>query len=459
MIFFIIIFVAVLTGIIGDIYKKLNDSQLRAYLRESQLKSADNLLVGEHNYNAVMAYYIIKKEDNGKISYIRKDGRQPIRLSGRKDLIDDKAGIKAEFLNKVETISDVITRGDNIKKIKEARSINYDNLFDYNKVNYTIIKGKKYLRQIEINYNEKEPDLFWVWIAYTDDAYEKDEKRKAIYTFNILLVALFTLSNLIMFFWMRYKIVERIKKLSFEVESFPKHNYLRPIRITGRDEITDLMVSTDKLRSEISINEIRKREILQNISHDIKNPIGIVLSYAIAIKDGVADTSDINKIIQHSEVLQKRIKQLIEFVKAEYISRDNTEFEAINVKSVIKDLINDNKFRFDGSFITNLDNSKYYGDREKFSIAIQNIIENSIRFAKTKIEINLNQKRLTISNDGPKFNNGEEDTIFNIYEKSTKGQFGIGLSITKATLVNMNLDIVAKNLEDAPGVIFIIEPI
>lgn len=451
MIIFTIVFVFVLNKIVEDVYRKLNDSQLKTYLRDTQFNYDDGFPPGKHKYNGVIAFYIVQEEKGDGFSYLRKD--QPIYDGGNDSIL---AEAKDYFLDKIFDISKAITTNDNLKIIKERKKVNYDTLIGNNKIAIEEHNKKNYLRQIEIQYDDESPTELLVWSAFTDNSYEKEEKTKTMYKFNILLFGLFTASNLIMFFWMHFGIVRRLQKLTYDIQAFPKHNYQRPVRITGNDEITTLLRSTDDLRSEISINEIRKREILQNISHDIKNPIGIVLSYAIAIKDGVADISDINKIIQHSEVLQKRIRQLIEFVKAEYMSRDKAEFTNIHVKKVIEELVNDNKFRFEGSFITSLDNSKYYGNTEKFSIAIQNILENSIRHAKSKIEITLSKKRLTISNDGPKFLDGEENLIFNLYQKSTKGQFGIGLSITKATLVNMNLDIVAKNTEE--GVIFIIAP-
>lgn len=80
-----------------------------------------------------------------------------------------------------------------------------------------------------------------------------------------------------------------------------------------------------------------------------------------------------------------------------------------------------------------------------------------MRYAETKIVIVLKNKILTIYNDGEYIDEAFMEKIFKPYEKSNKGEFGLGMSITQQTLAFYNLTISVKNVRK--GVMFVIEPI
>ena len=90
-------------------------------------------------------------------------------------------------------------------------------------------------------------------------------------------------------------------------------------------------------------------------------------------------------------------------------------------------------------------------------VAIANIVDNSIRYAKSEIKIKLADKKLTIFNDGEPIEDKILENLFTPYQKGNKGQFGLGLSISKTTLNHFELNLRVENIPE--GVIFTIEPI
>ena len=91
---------------------------------------------------------------------------------------------------------------------------------------------------------------------------------------------------------------------------------------------------------------------------------------------------------------------------------------------------------------------------DSWYIAIQNILDNAMRYAKSTINIYLDQSTLKIFNDGEKIDENILPNIFNAYEKGKGGNFGIGLSIVKRTVELFGYDVKAKNSDE--GVTFII---
>ncbi len=77
-----------------------------------------------------------------------------------------------------------------------------------------------------------------------------------------------------------------------------------------------------------------------------------------------------------------------------------------------------------------------------------------MRYAKSTIKITAKNNRLTLYNDGPNIDKDLLEGIFTPFRKGIKGEFGLGLSIVKKTLLLMNYDIKVKN--EKKGVSFII---
>lgn len=292
-------------------------------------------------------------------------------------------------------------------------------------------------------------------IAFTGEDYMLVAGRSLNNIVRMSFIALVLLGNIIILFWSRIT-VERVKGLKKEIELMTTNNYEKPINITGNDEITELSVTIEKMRREIHQSDKIKQEMLQNISHDFKTPIAVIQSYAEAIHDGISEPNEAQVITRQAELLNSKVKQLLELNKLEYL-KDQNEFEIISIKEVIQTIVDNHKYRTSLDWNVSLDDSTYYGIKENFYTAFNNIVDNAIRYAKSKIEIKLKNKKLTFFNDGEPISEKFIDELFRPYEKGSKGQFGLGMSIAQKTITYFNLTLSVKNIND--GVMFIIEPL
>lgn len=294
-----------------------------------------------------------------------------------------------------------------------------------------------------------------ILIVFTGENYMRQIGSAINQIMQFSFIAIVILGNLIILMWSRIT-VERIKQLNGEVEKLSQNQYKIPIAIEGQDEITELAKTIERMRREIEVSERTKQEMLQNISHDFKTPIAVIQSYAEAIADGISDIEEAKVIIKQAEMLNQKVKQLLELNKLEYL-KDQSEFEEIRISEVIHNIVNNQKYRTGIQFVLELDQSTYFGVLENFYSVCNNIIDNALRYAKTKIIITLKNRKLSFYNDGEPISEKFIDEVFRPYEKGQKGQFGLGMSIVQKTLTHFNLTLKVENIDQ--GVKFTIEPL
>jgi two-component system sensor histidine kinase CssS len=97
------------------------------------------------------------------------------------------------------------------------------------------------------------------------------------------------------------------------------------------------------------------------------------------------------------------------------------------------------------------------GNDEKLTVAIENILDNAIRYAKSDISISVKKNKKTvrveISNDGEHIKPENLDKIFQGLYKDKTGNFGLGLAITQKIVSFYGGDIFAENKEKGVSVI------
>ena len=250
------------------------------------------------------------------------------------------------------------------------------------------------------------------------------------------------------------RFASRLHLIQNHILDLPKNGYEESYADSGLDEIGELSRAVESMRIEIKESESSKREMLQNISHDFKTPIAVIKSYAEAQQDGMADEDSSKIIIAQAEILKHKVNRLLQYNSLEYLKKDR-EFEDVNMKEVITEVIQGYKFQTNINIELDLDENIYFkGYRENYYTVVDNIIDNAKRYAKSHIKIVLKKERLRIFNDGEHIDEQFIKNAFKPYEKGSNGEFGLGMSIVKKTVefFGMNLFVVNEQV----GVSFII---
>lgn len=288
--------------------------------------------------------------------------------------------------------------------------------------------------------------------------YHNEYKTSLLNTFVYIIIMVIGGVFLILLYWVG-SIIHPLNQIKEYIEKRKNHEDVT-LNIDREDEIGELAHVLIEMQDELAFQQAQKEEMLQNISHDLKTPVATIKSYSEAIKDGIYPYETLEKsvdvIIEHAERLEKKIYNLLMLNRMDYMTHEKIDVdEIIYLESVLQQVILSIKqIRPEIEILTDISGSKFYGQEEPWRIVIENLMDNALRYAKTKIEIVLKDHYLSVYNDGEKVSEKRLNTFFQAYEMGDKGQFGLGLAIVNRVVTNYKYRIEASNQE--AGIIFVI---
>ncbi len=260
---------------------------------------------------------------------------------------------------------------------------------------------------------------------------------------------------------------QRIKEgnLDFEI----KVNAVKEIEELANDFIE--MRERLKFQAEEKIKyDSESKELISNISHDLKTPITAVKGYVEGIIDGVADTPEkmdkyIKTIYNKANEMDRLINELTFYSKID-TNRIPYTFTKINVESYFNDCIDEVGLDLESKNIelTYVNytpvKTQIIADAEQLKRVINNIVGNSIKYLdKPKGFINIRIKddkdfiQVEIEDNGKGIGESDLPYIFDRFYRtdasrnSAKGGSGIGLSIVKKIIEDHGGEIWATSKE------------
>jgi len=296
----------------------------------------------------------------------------------------------------------------------------------------------------------------------------EDISRLNTFGNRILMVSfgLAALISLVISTLLQRRMSKPLKQLRDEMKSFSIVEF-ESSQVRSNDEIGELASSFEELAHKLKNYDEHQKNFFQNASHELKTPLMSIQGYAEAIKDGIVEGPEMDEsldiIIEESQRLKRLVDEIIYLTKLETVD-DMFNFEESDLKTITESAIQsvnslarekniEIQFGCSQSLVADF-------DRLKMKQALINIIGNGIRYAQTKIIVEIEQLSnrlvLRIIDDGRGFVLGEEKLLFERFYKGNKGGTGIGLSITKAIIEKHDGSIRASNHRDL-GAEFVIE--
>ena len=281
------------------------------------------------------------------------------------------------------------------------------------------------------------------------------EEFKAALTQSVINVVIFVSIGLFIFFliWVA-SLISPLKTIRNYTDKI-KHGEKTELDLDRNDEIGEVGEAIVEMNEELSKQQSIREEMVQNISHDLKTPIAIIKSYSESIKDGIYPYDTLEKsvdvILDNANRLEKKAYNLNTFNKLGYLV--DSDKEVMMAPIIEKVILDTNSIRSDINVQTELDNKVYFhGEEEPWRIVVENLLDNSLRYAKSLVKIKLSKNMLEVFNDGDLMSKERITKLFKPYEKGTKGNFGLGLSIIKRVCDTYGYNVLGENMDN--GVIF-----
>ena len=281
----------------------------------------------------------------------------------------------------------------------------------------------------------------------------------AILNFSLILLLLVYFGvSLIILFWSN-SVVRKIEKIKKKIDNIDNPNYqFKPI-VGNDDELKSLDSAIDDMRISLLKQEELRSQLYQNISHDFKTPLTVIKSYVEAVDDGVEDKDKaLDVILQQTNKLEAKVHSLLYLNKLDYLKDEDFNFsQNINIVKIIDLSIEKFKHRNNEvKIVKTIDkNVKFYGTEDVWETVIDNILNNFYRYAIKEIKITVKNNKIILYNDGPNIKDDFLEAMFIPYRKGIKGEFGLGLSIVRKSLIMIGYEIEVKN-HSKKGVSFII---
>ncbi len=299
-------------------------------------------------------------------------------------------------------------------------------------------------------------------IAITNDEYVRKMRADILEALFPVLIVTLLMILIIVAVWSQ-SLAGRIKHLKDKIDNLDNDDFIDKYNDKFNDELKVLSNAIDEMKITLHKQDEYKNQMYQNISHDFKTPLTVVKSYIEAIEDGVQDEKTGLKIIkQEIEKLEIKVHSLLYLNKLIYYknTKDTDNYKHVTVDIV--EMLNNSVSKFkvtrpDVQWHLKIYDTKttFNGSQTMWEAIIDNILSNFIRYADKTIKITVRSHRIYFYNDGQAIDENILDDMFTPYKKGINGQFGLGLSIVKQTLLLLGYDVSIKN--EKVGICFIIK--
>lgn len=268
--------------------------------------------------------------------------------------------------------------------------------------------------------------------------------------------AFLILTAFIMILW-GLSLIRPLRKIKTYIEHI-KNRDDASLNIKRYDEIGLVAHSLVDMKENLDKQEKAKEEMIHNISHDLKTPIALIKSYGQSVKDDIYPYGDKNSsmdiILENADRLEHKVKTLLYLNRLDYIDSKEKSLTPFPMKDLIEHIVSQMRTLNNIQIETKLEDVSFIGHEEHWRVAIENIIDNASRYAKSLIKITLKKDYLSIYNDGDKIDEDKLEDLFSPYVKGVKGQFGLGLSIVSKTAQMYGYKIIANNEKEGVSFTF-----
>lgn len=293
-------------------------------------------------------------------------------------------------------------------------------------------------------------------LSYSWDSYRNDLVYTLFRQLMLVMVIVF-LFSWIPSIWLAKYLSKPLVKLEKHVKNISEQAWHEPVEVDRNDEIGKLGHTIEKMRQRLVTKDEAQQTLLQNISHDLKTPVMVIRGYAQSVNDGIFPkgdlTSTMDVIQEESEKLEKKIRDLLYLTKLDFLSTHTPTQEAFRLDTLLEDEVDRIKWAKPTlDWQLKLEEATILGDSEQWEKLVENLLENSLRYANKLISISLTKSNqgilLRLWNDGPSIDERIKDQLFEPFHKGHKGEFGIGLSIVKRIADLHDAEVWAENEEN-----------
>ncbi|MDE5680403.1 MAG: HAMP domain-containing histidine kinase, partial [Lachnospiraceae bacterium] len=324
------------------------------------------------------------------------------------DMLEENPAV-FEDMEYLQGISDGISRKNCYILVRKGEELYYAGneeaakeiffrLPDYGRENeesetgYFFDDSQKYVKQLDFLFSDGAPGSLFIITRITSLV-----ARPLLVDMFVAVLIILIFNALMLTRWIHKGVFGPINQLNVAMKKIKDGNFDYMLFTDSKDEIGDLYRNYEDMRlrlkestEEKMVQEKQNKELISNISHDLKTPITAIKGYMEGIMDGVADTPEkmdkyIKTVYNKANDMDKLINEL-----TLYSGIDNNRipynFHRINVADYFGDCVEEVGLDLESKNIelnySNLaaPDTMIIADPEQMKKVINNIIGNSIKY-------------------------------------------------------------------------------
>ena len=277
--------------------------------------------------------------------------------------------------------------------------------------------------------------------------------RSQLQTASILGIILSVIIATIMSHWF----MSPLLKLSAATKEVAKGNYDVKVEIANKDEFGQLASDFNLMTEEIQHSHELQRDLIANISHDLRTPLTIIKGYAESIKDITGDSKDIRDqqlttIIEETDRLSQMVGSVMEYTK---LSQSTYKLNIVqfDIADMCQDIVEMYNYKAikDGKSISYAGPEQIYvfADAALIERVIHNFVSNALVHTppETRVGVAINvtdegKVKVSVYDSGQGIRQEDIPHLFDKYYRARKDEgrtgSGLGLAIVKSILENHN---------------------
>lgn len=284
----------------------------------------------------------------------------------------------------------------------------------------------------------------------------------------IYLTLLTILLSIVIAMFLSRRIAKPISDMTKKATKLADGNYNLVFKNTGINELDELANSLNYLEQEVSKTDTYRRDLMANVSHDLKTPLTMIKAYAEMIKDITIDDKEktiknLDVIIEETERLNILVNDILELSKLQN-NQDNLDIEEFDIVLLIKDILRRYEIIKETEnynlILESPESIIVKADKKRISQVIYNLINNAVNYTgdDLKVIVRLTEESkdclVEIIDTGKGIDEEDLQNIWTRYYKQEKNHkrnvigTGLGLSIVKNILEQHHFDYGVKSIKN-----------
>lgn len=239
-----------------------------------------------------------------------------------------------------------------------------------------------------------------------------------------------------------------LREMTVAAQAMARGDYSRRVRATSRDEVGELATAFNRMAGDLAADDQRRRELIANVSHELRNPIAALQAVLENAVDGIAEPAPetLRTALAQTERLGTLVAELLDLSRID-AGALALRPEPIDVGPLLTQAVAETEVatvvagRRVG-FAVDVDppGLASVADRGRLHQVVVNLLDNAARHAPPDTEVRVRARLddgrlvLDVSDEGPGIAAEDRDRVFDRFtrgERAAGGGTGLGLAIAR----------------------------